>query len=199
MSKTPHDLCQSVQGTILSTTSLDLRWLTLADAPALQAICESKQVAAMSGSIAHPYPEGKAEAFIREYAPKIEQGDAYVWGIFERSSGALIGDTMLGINKRFIAGEFGYIIAEEHWGKGYATETLAAVLGFGFDTIGLRRISGICSVDNEASARVMEKNGLAREAHFRDSYLKWGVWEDEYVYAITRPVYEQRKQEQSNR
>ncbi len=193
MSKTPHDLCQAVQGTILSTPSLDLRWLTLADAPALQAICESKQVAAMSGSIAHPYPEGKAEKFIREYAPKIEEGDAFVFGIFERSSGDLIGDTMLGINKRFISGEFGYIIAEEHWGKGYATETLGAVLAFGFDTIGLRRISGTCSVHNDASARVMETNGMVRDGHTKDSYLKWGVWEDEYHYGLTRPEYELRK------
>ncbi|MCB9848895.1 MAG: GNAT family N-acetyltransferase [Phycisphaeraceae bacterium] len=191
--KTPHEIGSHVKGVILSTPRLDLKWMMVEDAPALQEICQSKHVAAMCGSLAHPYPEGKAEQFIREWAPKIEQGDAFVWGIFERSSGRLIGDTMLSVNKRFIAGEFGYIIAEWAWGNGYATETLAAVLEFGFETIGLRRISGICSVQNEASRRVMEKNGMLLEGTTKDSYLKWGVWEDEHHFGLTRPVYEQRK------
>jgi len=197
--KTPHELCQQMQGTIIATERLDLRWFTLDDAPALQTICQSKQVTAMSGNMAHPYPENGAEKFIREKAVLLMEGDAFVFAVIERSTGDLLGDAMLWLNKRHCSGEFGYLLTEGAWGRGYATEILGAVIEYGFDTLGLRRISGICSVNNTASARVMEKNGLEREAHFKDSYLKWGVWEDEYVYAITRPVYEQRKQEQSKR
>ena len=190
MSKSPADLCHEMQGVIIATERLDLQWFTLAEAPALQKICESKQVAAMSGSIAHPYPEGRAEKFIRDCAVNIESGDGYAWAIFERSTGELLGDTMLTINKANYSGEFGYLLGEHAWGKGYATETLAGVLRYGFETLGLRRIFGNCSVNNLASARVMEKNGLAREGHTKDSYLKWGVWEDEYHYGITRPMWE---------
>lgn len=197
--KTPHELCQQMQGTILATERLDLRWFTLDEAPALQKICESKQVAAMSGNMAHPYPEGKAEQFIRESAEKIMLGDAYVFAVVERSTGELLGDAMLSVNKQHCSAEFGYLLAEGAWGKGHATEILGAVIGFAFGTLGLRRVSGLCSTNNTASARVMEKNGLEREAHYKDSYLKWGVWEDEFRYAITRPVYERRKQEQTNR
>jgi len=199
MSKTPHELCQQMQGVIIATERLDLQWFTLAEAPALQKICESKQVAAMSGSIAHPYPEGKAEKFIREYAEKIEQGDAYVFAIIERSTGDLLGDSMLIINKQHHSAEFGYLLKEECWGKGYATEILAGMIEYAFETLCLRRIVGICSANNEASARIMEKNGLIREAHFKDSYLKWGVWEDEYHYGLTRPDYEQRKMERASK
>jgi len=98
----------------------------------------------------------------------------------------------MAINKRFIAGEFGYILAERVWGRGYATETLGGVLEFGFETLGLRRISGVCSVHNAASARVMEKNGMILEGTRKDSYLKWGLWEDEHLYGLTRPVYMER-------
>ena len=196
MSKTPHQLCQRMQGTIIATERLDLRWFTLDDAPALQKICESRQVAAMSGSIAHPYPEGKAEEFIREHAEKIEQGDAYVFAIIERSTGALLGDAMLIINKQHHSAELGCLLMEECWSKGYATELLASMIAYAFETLGLRRVWGVCSAENAASARIMEKSGLEREGHFKDSYLKWGVWEDEYYYGLTRPVYEQRKLEQ---
>jgi RimJ/RimL family protein N-acetyltransferase len=184
-----------MQGVIMATERLDLQWFTLAEVEALQKICESKQVAAMSGSIAHPYPAGHAEKFIRESAVKIEQGDGYSWAVFERSTGDLLGDTMLTINKQHHSGEFGYLLAEECWGKGYATEILAAVIEYGFETLGLRRIVGICSANNTASARVMEKNGMLREGHTKDSYLKWGVWEDELHYGLTRPVFELRKAE----
>jgi len=193
MTKSPADLCHQMQGVIIATERLDLQWFTLAEAPALQKICESKQVAAMSGSIAHPYPEGHAEKFIRESAVKIESGDGYSWAIFERSTGELLGDTMLTINKQHHSGEFGYLLGEHAWGKGYATETLAGVLRYGFETLGLRRVYGICSANNKASARVMEKNGLVHEGTTKDSYLKWGVWEDELYYGITRPVWEAQR------
>ena len=197
--KTPQGQCSHVTGPILKTDRLDLRWMTLDDAPQLQRICQSREVAAMSGLIPHPYPEGEAERFIRRTAVTIVSGEEYAFGIVERSTGTLIGDLVLQIDQKNRSAEIGYILAEDAWGNGYATEAASVIPAYTFETLGLRRLWGRCSTANQASARVMEKIGLEREGCLRDAYLKWGVFEDEYYYGLTRPVYEQRQREQANR
>ena len=57
--------------------------------------------------------------------------------------------------------ELGYAIASRHWGQGYASEALEAVLGHGFAEVGLNRIEADIDPRNEASGRVLEKIGRA--------------------------------------
>jgi RimJ/RimL family protein N-acetyltransferase len=58
------------------------------------------------------------------------------------------------------------------------------MLALGFDGLGLHRIVGRLDARNTASARVLEKLGMRREAHFvSNEYLK-GEWTDELVYAL---------------
>ena len=66
--------------------------------------------------------------------------------------------------------EVGYIIAREHWGKGYATEAASAVRDHAFGALGLHRLVALIAPGNEASVRVAEKLGMAyeREVPFHD-------------------------------
>lgn len=66
--------------------------------------------------------------------------------------------------------EVGYIIAREHWGKGYATEAASVVRDHAFGTLGLHRLVALIAPGNEASVRVAEKLGMAyeREVPFHD-------------------------------
>lgn len=63
-------------------------------------------------------------------------------------------------------GNVGFVLARSHWGAGIVPEALAAVVEFAREELSLRRIWGICDVDNRASARVFEKCG------FRDAGLR---------------------------
>lgn len=56
--------------------------------------------------------------------------------------------------------EVGYGFAKECWGFGYATESAAASLLFGFSQLGLDRIVAVAYPENVASWRVMEKVGM---------------------------------------
>jgi ribosomal-protein-alanine N-acetyltransferase len=78
----------------------------------------------------------------------------------------------------------GYGFNKSFWGKGYATETVGVLLKFGFETLGLHRIIATCDVHNIASARVMEKNNMRREAHFVKHIWQRSEWRDSYLYAI---------------
>ena len=57
--------------------------------------------------------------------------------------------------------EVGYRFLEEHWGRGYATESALASLAFGFDELGLERIVAVALESNIPSRRVLEKCGLS--------------------------------------
>ena len=49
---------------------------------------------------------------------------------------------------------------------------------------GFRRIIGRLDARNAASARVLERLGMRREAHFVESEFVKGQWTDEVVYAM---------------
>lgn len=75
-------------------------------------------------------------------------------------------------------------LRRDHWGRGYAPEALRAVLDFGFDHLGLHRAYGDCDPRNLASARVMAKVGMVREAHLRENWWLKGEWCSSYLYAV---------------
>jgi RimJ/RimL family protein N-acetyltransferase len=66
-------------------------------------------------------------------------------------------------------GNIGYELDPRHWGRGYATEAASAVLAFGFEELGLHRVWAECVAENAASARVLEKLGMRREARANPS------------------------------
>ncbi|GGZ14740.1 N-acetyltransferase [Streptomyces inusitatus] len=81
-------------------------------------------------------------------------------------------------------GEFGFVFNPEFQGRGYATEAAAEMLRIGFEKLGLHRIIGRCDVRNTGSARVMERLGLRKEAHFVESEIFKGEWGGELHFAM---------------
>ena len=78
-------------------------------------------------------------------------------------------------------------------GKGLATEAAEVVLGLGFDRLGLHRMIGRCDALNLPSARVMERLGMRREAHFIQNIWFKGKWGDEYLYAMLQDEWTMRR------
>lgn len=85
------------------------------------------------------------------------------FGVFEKSSGKLVGYCGLKNLENTEEIEIYYGYARESWGKGYATEAAAAVLRFGFEEAGLERIVAVTHTENTTSQRVIEKIGLKWE------------------------------------
>lgn len=105
-------------------------------------------------------------------------------------SGAVIGDFSLWTGSMESGqGEIGFVLHPAHQGRGYALEAARELLRIGFDEAGLHRIVGRCDALNRASATLMERLGMRREAHFREAHFHEnemikGTWTDELVYAI---------------
>jgi len=79
---------------------------------------------------------------------------------------------------------FSYLLHHQYWGHGYATEAMHTLFSFGFRDLQLHRLEDTCDTRNLASARVMEKLGMRREGHLRETIWKDGQWYDEYTYAV---------------
>jgi RimJ/RimL family protein N-acetyltransferase len=56
----------------------------------------------------------------------------------------------------------GYVFARDAWGKGYATESLRAMIALAAE-FKVVRLYALCHVDHQASWHVLEKCGFKRE------------------------------------
>ena len=122
-------------------------------------------------------------AFLRFSAEEWKRWPAGPYLILSRADGLLLGSTGLGF--RTTRGRDQYVLAEDAWGRGYATEALAAVIEVASST-GLARLSALCHPEHSASRRVLEKNGFVlddpptRRAEFPN--LAPGVQQDALCY-----------------
>ncbi|MEE9166428.1 MAG: GNAT family N-acetyltransferase [Candidatus Neomarinimicrobiota bacterium] len=83
-------------------------------------------------------------------------------------------------------GRIGYTISEEFWGRGYATAAVHEAIQKIFSESNTERIEADCSVKNEASSRVLEKNGFGLEG-IKRGYLTIGVERvDHFSYGLLR-------------
>ena len=103
----------------------------------------------------------------------------------ELRDGTYVGDTVLfymePAEHRSI--ELGFSFDPRHQGKGYATEAARAFVSWAF-ALGFHRVYGRLEPRNIASARVLEKLGMRREAHLVENEWVKGEWQSELVYAI---------------
>jgi RimJ/RimL family protein N-acetyltransferase len=82
------------------------------------------------------------------------------------------------------------VIGRSEQRKGYGTEALRGVLGFGFRGLNLRRITAHCDSRNAAFIALAAKAGLRQEgAAFEDRYFE-EKWVDTAYFAMLQSEYE---------
>jgi len=90
-------------------------------------------------------------------------------------------------------GDVGYWIGIPHQGRGIGAAAVARALEIAFGEMGMEKVDACAFVGNEASRRVLEKNGFLREGLARKAVLKRGRWLDEWLYGITREEWVARR------
>ena len=73
------------------------------------------------------------------------------------------------------------------------TEAVTAVVGWGFDELGLQKVYSRADVENVGSWRVMEKIGMTREGTLRSQGVNRGVRQDYHYYGILRTEWKRQK------
>jgi len=166
----------------IRTIRLLLRPYRLSDADDLKRLAGDYDVARGTLLMPHPYEEGMAEEFIRRQEKAISEGEAFNFGIFSHGTEEFVGGIGIRVFKHHNTAELGYWIGKPYWGKGYATEAVAAVVEFGLADLGLRKIFAEHFKSNPASGRVLEKTGFLHEGCRRRHVLRFGTIQDVELY-----------------
>jgi len=98
-----------------------------------------------------------------------DAGGHFPWMLCLRDTGELIGS--IGVSLDIHGVMLGYVLGRAYWGRGLATEAARYVVAWALAQPPVYRVWAFCDVENPASARVLEKCGMAREAVLR----RWHV------------------------
>lgn len=115
----------------------------------------------------------------------------FALAVIDKADGRLIGWVGLGplpIEKAETEIFYGY--SQDCWGKGFATEAAAALLRYGFETIGLKRIVAITLPGNPASSRVLEKIGMKFRWTVHDLPDDLAIFDGVRYFSLTKKEYE---------
>lgn len=170
----------------LTAERLLLRWLTPEDAPALFTVFGDPEVCRYWSRPAMRDVTAAAE-LQREVARHFAARTLFQWGIVERAGGDVIGTaTLAWLSAEHGRAGIGYAFARSVWGRGYATEAVAALVAFAFDSLGMRRLEADVDPRNDRSIRVLERLGFRREGVQRERYVLAGEVQDAVLYGLLR-------------
>jgi RimJ/RimL family protein N-acetyltransferase len=173
----------------LQTARLTLRPYSEADIAELVPLIGTREVAATTLRIPHPYTEAHA----REFFGMLQQADKIWLAITLLADGRQIGGVGLSLHEQHRNAELGYWLGAPYWGKGYATEAGREMLRYGFADLRLHRIFASHFQDNVSSGRVLQKLGMRHEGCQRQHICKWDRFLDSELYGILRQEWEHRE------
>jgi 8-oxo-dGTP diphosphatase len=167
----------------LDTERLRLRALRLGDAASIAALVNDWEVVRYTTSIPYPYDVDMARTFIAaqierwtDWQPGTIPAEEVAFAIERKADRALLG--CIGLQPGETIGlEFGYWIGKAYWNRGFASEAVRALTRFAFETLGVEEIWAAAVPVNDASHRVLEKNGFviagagSRESEMRGQPL----------------------------
>jgi RimJ/RimL family protein N-acetyltransferase len=125
--------------------------------------------------------------FIRRCISRWEDESAYPYAITETASGKVVGIIEARVRGHQV--ELGYVLAQDVWGTGYATEAVSAIKNWALAQPEIWRIWAYVDVENIASGRVLQKAGLEPEGVLRRFAVHPNVSDeprDCWVFAATR-------------
>ncbi len=177
----------------LKTRRLRLRRILPTDAEAVFRYCSDPAVTRYVTFETHR-SLGETRKILRRLEGERRRTGAPHWAITLRRSGELVGLCgFLPLESKHRRGEFGYWLGRPHWGKGYATEAVGALLAFGFRGMKLNRLQARVVVRNRASARVLEKAGMRCEGLLRQFENLKGKLEDLKLYSMLQREFARRR------
>ena len=164
--------------TVLETKRLRLRKLVPADLEAMSRILDDADVMRYFGT-----KERQLEVTERMMGLYAAQGYG-MYAVELKATGGFLG--RIGFIVQHVEEhdeiELGWLVAREHWGRGYATEAARALLDYGFGWWKMPRIISLIQPENAGSIAVARKIGAAYER----TVEMFGI-ANIHLYSVARP------------
>ncbi len=146
-------------------------------------------------------PRVRVEEFERQVRarPKALRPQAtgrFEWLLRPHDGGPALGWISLRVNDRTPrVGEVGYSLLLEARGKGYASESLRAVIDEAFAAGGLDEVQACIVPENTASRAVLDRSGFRQERLLRSGAVIRGRHIDVLLFSITRASWDRARRE----
>lgn len=169
----------------LKTERCRLRRFTPDDRERLAEVANDRRISRnLTDAFPYPYTVADADSWI-EATSQHDPLRQFAIEVDGELVGGIGADPKAG-EKSHVAG-VGYWLAPTHWGHGYATEVLAAMVEYVFEAFPeVQRLEASVYGWNPASGRVLEKCGFRKEATLRRAVIKDGETTDESLYRLMR-------------
>ena len=114
-----------------------------------------------------------------------QEGDHGTWAIERIADRRVIGSVNLSwTSSAHGQAEFGFVLATDTQGCGYANEATTLLLDAAFPALSLHRAYARVDARNEPSLRMLRRIGLRQEAHLVGRELFKGAWTDIVIFGI---------------
>lgn len=183
---------------VLTGSNFTLRELRLEDAASLLSMLTTEEVA----------------RFISPPPTTIEGFEKFiVWAQQERAAGNYVCyavvphglDSAIGIfqvrtlEPGFGMAEWGFALGSQFWGTNLFAEGARLVLGFSFETVGIRRLEARAAIANARGNGALRKIGAVQEGVLRRSFFRNGVHHDQMLWSILAEDWTDHLTRQTNR
>lgn len=152
---------------------IELKKWTIKDKEDLIRICNDVDRSYLANRLPYPYTEKDAEWWLN-----MVQEQEGVEGVFRAivADGKIVGN--ISVERKADVynkdAEIGYLLDTDKWSKGITTNAVEQICEAAFDELDIIRITGLVYEPNEASKKVLEKNGFTYEGTMTNAVNKNG-------------------------
>jgi RimJ/RimL family protein N-acetyltransferase len=137
-----------------------------------------------------------AEAFVEKHLLSLENTpDTWLQLAICLHDDCMIGDIGIHFLEDPDQVEIGYTLSPEYQGKGYAIESMRALIDHLFGDLHKHRIEASVDPQNERSIALLDRLGFRKEAHFIENFRMDGEWRDDCRYALLQSEWQKRRNE----
>ena len=165
-----------------------LRPFTEDDLPGMLRVLRDPEALKLTGTVhddAEPASLADEKRFRDWYASRNDQPDRLDLAVIDRARGGCVGEAVL---NEWEPGNqscgFRIALGPAGRGRGLGTEATRLIVGYGFEQLGMHRISLEVYSFNPRARRVYEKAGFRAEGVLRESLRYGGEWIDATVMSI---------------
>lgn len=171
----------------LKSARLVFRAFELSDSQAFFELRSNPEV--MKYMDSYPYENIEAaKTSIEQIQLSFQEKKGLNWVIIEQEQQQFIGYfSFWRFFRENCRGEIGYALHPAYWGKGYMNETIKVMIQFAFEQFGLHSIMANVNPKNRSSIQLLEKNGFAQEAYFKEDYFFDGKFIDSMIFSLLEP------------
>jgi len=169
---------------VLTGELVILRPLDEDDYDAMRLAFDDPEVIRLTGSHGE-HTEERAREWLRTRKDQLDRLDL---AIVDRATGDCVGEAVLNLwDEDNQSCSFRILIGPKGRGRGLGTEATRLIVGYGFEELGLHRISLEVYAFNPRARRAYEKAGFVAEGVLRDALYWDGEWVDATVMSILAP------------